>query len=181
MTALAEDGDGTLVIVGDDGVALRGVEVGALRRETIPDYRSKAYGVVAVADSLRVVGSAAFILGPFLHFPIVTSPLHEADAGALALAWTWDGGPNGQYTRLQLTPDGSITVWTLIVEGDQRLALLPDLQAAAGLAPLASGRYRLAILRVLNRDFDIDDFTTRDFNTYARDSWTTNEAWFYVP
>jgi len=181
LTALAEEADGTLVIVGDNGVALRGIELSELRLETIPDYRSKAYGVVVTSDGVHVVGSAAFILGPFLHFPVVTAPVHEASLESLAFAWTWDGGPANQYTRLALTPDGSITVWTLIVDGAQQLALLPDLQAAAGLAPLAPGRYRLDVLRVLNRDFEIDNFTTRDFNLYARDSWATNEAYFFLP
>lgn len=181
LTALTEDAEGALVIVGDDGVALFGQAADALRVETIPDYRSKAHGVVALGGEVRVVGSAAFILGPFLHFPIVTAPLYQADAENLAFAWTWTGGPPNQYTRLGLTPDASITVWTLIVEGDQRVAVLPDLQAAAGLARLAPGRYRLDVLRVLNRNFEIDNFTTRDFNLYARDSWTTNEAYFFVP
>lgn len=181
LTALTEEPDGTLVVVGDNGVALRGTSAQNLRVETIPDYRSKAYGVVVTDNEVHVVGSAAFILGPFLHFPVVTAPVHEASLESLAFAWTWDGGPANQYTRLSLTPDASITVWTLIVDGAQQLALLPDLQAAAGLAPLAPGRYRLDVLRVLNRDFEIDSFTTRDFNLYARDSWATNEAYFFLP
>jgi len=181
LTALTEETDGTLVVVGDNGVALRGLNVQTLRLEVIPDYRSKAYGVVVTDGEVHVVGSAAFILGPFLHFPVVTAPVHEASLESLAFAWTWEGGPANQYTRLALTPDASITVWTLIVDGAQQLALLPDLQAAAGLAPLAPGRYRLDVLRVLNRDFEIDNFTTRDFNLYARDSWATNEAYFFLP
>ena len=179
LMALTEH-DGALIIVGDNGIALYGDDAAELRLETIPDYRSKPYGVVVSEGAARVVGSAAFILGPFLHFPIVTAPLHEASVDNLAFAWTWTG-PANQYTQLRLTPDASITVWTMIVDGAQQLALLPDLQAAAGLAPLASGRYRLDVLRVLNRDFDIDDYTTRDFNLYARDSWSTNEAYFFLP
>ncbi len=179
LMALTEH-DGALVIVGDNGIALYGDDAADLRLETIPDYRSKPYGVVVTEGTVRVVGSAAFILGPFLHFPIVTAPLHEASIDNLAFAWTWTG-PANQYTQLRLTPDASITVWTMIVDGAQQLASLPDLQAAAGLAPLASGRYRLDVLRVLNRDFDIDDYTTRDFNLYARDSWSTNEAYFFLP
>jgi len=180
LTALTER-DGVLYIVGDDGVALRGEDSASLFLETIPDYRSRAHAVVAMPDgAIRVVGSAAFILGPFLHFPIVTAPLHELAMTDLAFAWTHTG-PEGQFTRLALTPEGSITLWTLIVEGSARAAMLPDLQVAAGLQPLPRGRYRLELLRVLNRSFDIDNYTTRDFSLYMRDSWATNEAWFVLP
>jgi hypothetical protein len=185
LTSVTEEADGTLVVVGDNGVVLRGKDPSALSFDPIPDYRSKAFAVRALSDgTTRVVGSAAYILGPFLHFPLVTAPLHEASveaASGLAFAWTWDGGPDGQYTRLALTPDASITVWTLIVEGLVQQALLPNLNAAAGLAPLASGRYRLEVLRVLNRNFDIDSYTTRDFSLYVRDAWATNEAYFFIP
>lgn len=186
LTALTVGADGgtmgdTMIIVGDDGVALRGESADALWLETIPDYRSRAHAVVVTSDgAARVVGSSAFILGPFLHFPIVTAPIHDLALTDLAFAWT-HGGPEGQFTRLALTPEGSITLWTLIVDGHARSALLPDLQAAAGLSPLPRGRYRLEVLRVLNRSFDIDNFTTRDFSLYMRDSWATNEAWFVLP
>lgn len=182
LTALTVDGDGdTMIVVGDDGVALRGASADTLWLETIPDYRSRAHAVVVTSDgAARVVGSSAFILGPFLHFPIVTAPIHDLALTDLAFAWT-HGGPEGQFTRLALTPEGSITLWTLIVDGHERAALLPDLQAAAGLSPLPRGRYRLEVLRVLNRSFDIDNYTTRDFSLYMRDSWATNEAWFVLP
>ena len=180
LTVAAPPGN-ELLIVGDDGVALRGATADALWLETIPDYRSRAHAIVVTSDgAARVVGSSAFILGPFLHFPIVTAPIHDLALTDLAFAWT-HGGPEGQFTRLALTPDSSITLWTLIVDGHERAALLPDLQAAAGLAPLPRGRYRLEVLRVLNRSFDIDNFTTRDFSLYLRDSWATNEAWFVLP
>lgn len=180
LTALALHGD-TMIVVGDDGVALSGVSAESWWFEAIPDYRSRAHAVVVTADgAARVVGSSAFILGPFLHFPVVTAPVHDLALTDLAFAWA-HGGPEGQFTRLALTPEGSITLWTLIVDGRERSALLPDLQAAAGLSPLPRGRYRLEVLRVLNRTFDIDNFTTRDFSLYLRDSWATNEAWFVLP
>ena len=72
-------------------------------------------------------------------------------------------------------------MWTLIVEGDETTAVLPDLEAAAGISALPPGRIRFEVLRVLNRNFSIDEYTTREFSIYSRDSWTTNEAWFYLP
>ncbi len=183
LTALTETPDRTLVVVGDHGTALVGPDPATLHLEPIDDYRSKAFGALAEPDGrVRVVGSAAFILGPFLHFPIVTAPLHAASLDSLAFGWTWDGGPANQYTRLDLTPEGQITLWTLIVDGAVTTAYLPDLQTAAGITALPSqSRMRLGVLRVLNQNFDIDDYTTREFSIYARDSWTTNEAWFYLP
>ncbi|MCC6623726.1 MAG: IPT/TIG domain-containing protein [Deltaproteobacteria bacterium] len=184
LAALTETAGGDLVIVGDHGTAIAWARStgGAPWLQTIDDYRSKAHGVFVSADGrVRVVGSAAFILGPFLHFPVITSPVHDATADALELAWAWSTGPASQYTQLRLIPDGMIAVWTLIVEGDQMSTTLPDLEAAAGIAALPTGRIRFEVLRVLNRNFSIDGYTTREFSIYARDSWSTNEAYFYLP
>ncbi|MFO0751381.1 MAG: hypothetical protein U1F43_37790, partial [Myxococcota bacterium] len=182
LNALVETPDGELVIVGDHGTTLSWVPGARIRVEEITDYRSEAHGVFVDGDgSARIVGSAAFILGPFLHFPVVTTPIHDATLDALAFAWTWDGGPPNQYTQLRLTPEASITLWTMIVGGDETSVLLPDLEAAAGISALPSGRIRFEVLRVLNANFSIDDYTTRDFSIYKRDSWSTNEAYFYLP
>jgi len=184
LNALAEGASGEVVIVGDHGTAIAWARDGASAPwlQTIDDYRSEAFGVFFDADGrARVVGSAAFILGPFLHFPVITSPVHDAALDDLELAWSWSTGPASQYTQLRLIPDGMIAVWTLIVEGDEMSTTLPDLEAMAGIAALPTGRVRFEVLRVLNRNFDIDGYTTREFSVYARDSWSTNEAYFFVP
>jgi len=181
LNALAEVG-GDVVIVGDHGATLLWPAGQAVRVDEIRDYRSEAHGVfVDDTGKARVVGAAAFVLGPFLHFPIVTSPVHDATLDSLAFAWTWDAGPANQYTQLRLTPEGQITAWTLIVNGAQQSVLLPDLEAAAGIIALPPGRVRFEVLRVLNLGFDIDSYTTREFSIYSRDSWSTNEATFYLP
>ena len=177
-------------VVGDGGVALRRLETadgGATWvRDTIPDYRSRAFGVYAPqaptdGASAWVVGSAAFILGPYLQFPIITAPLHDAQLTSPALGWTWDGGEDSSYSRLIVSDEYGPALWTLIVDGDQSSAQLPDIPAAAGYSPLGSGKRRLDVTRVLNQTFDIDGYTTRDFSIYRRDSWSQNQSLFYVP
>ncbi|PIE19545.1 MAG: hypothetical protein CSA66_02250, partial [Proteobacteria bacterium] len=183
LTALAPTADGGLVVVGDFGtVADRGPD-GAWVVDEIPDYRSKAHGVFAPADGgpIRVVGSAAFILGPLLHFPIITAPLHEGSLGDTTLSWTWFGGPEGQFSRLRVYPEAGASIWDLIVEGAERQAILPDITSAAGFDALGSGRRRLEVTRVLNERFDIDSYSTRDLSIYRRDSWSTNQSTFYAP
>lgn len=180
LTALVETEDGLLHIVGDDGLALSGLDVDALASTEIPDYRSRASAIAAMpTGELRVVGGTAFILGPFLHFPTLTAPAADATADPLHFAWTTTG-PAARYTRLAISPEGAMTSWVAIVDGPEQSADLPDL-TPAGLSPLGPGRHRLDLLRVLNPDFDIDGYSTRDFSIYAREAWSTTEAWFFVP
>ncbi len=176
--------------VGDGGVALRRLETsdgGATWvRDVIPDYRSRAFGVYARQApggdvGARVVGSAAFILGPYLQFPIITAPLHDAQLSSPELGWSWDGGEGASYTRLVVSDEYGPALWTLIVDGNLTSARLPDIPAAAGYSPLGSGKRRLDVTRVLNPTFDIDGYTTRDFSIYHRDSWSQNQSFFYVP
>ena len=84
------------------GWAGRAAGVADWTLETVPDYRSRAHDVHVTSETGTVwmVGSADYILGPFLHFPRITSPLHDADPDDLVLAWTWDGGEPNQYTRV---------------------------------------------------------------------------------
>lgn len=182
LTALTATADGGLVVVGDDGVALWRGEDG-WRTETIPGYRSRALGVIAPPDGgpIRVVGSAAFILGPFLHFPIITAPVHDAAISDTVFAWTWTGGPASQLSRLILYPEAGSSIWELVVDGDVRAVTLPDIRAVAGFDALGSGRRRLEVTRILHPSFDIDGYTTRDFSIYARDSWSVNQSTFYAP
>lgn len=183
LTAVTRGPDGTLFVVGDEGRALRREPGGAWVSDLIPDYRSRAQAVLAPADGgpVRVVGSAAFILGPYLHFPIMTAPLHESSLDGLTMAWTWDGGEPNSYTHLVLSESTGKTLWTLVVDGSTTSVDLPDIFTAAGFEALGSGQKRVSITRVLNENFDIDDYTTREFSIYRRDSWTQNQSTFYAP
>lgn len=190
LTSLVVTATGEVIIAGDNGVVLTRQDTDAAwETEFITDYRSKAYGLFAppqgVGDGtggdIHLIGSAAFILGPFLHFPIITAPIHDAAITDTTLAWTWLGGPPNEYTSLVIYPQSGGSIWTLIVDGDETQAVLPDIQTAAGFSALGSGLRRLDVTRVLNEDFDIDDYTTRQFSIYRRDSWTINQSIFYVP
>ncbi|MCA9513467.1 MAG: hypothetical protein KC635_00835, partial [Myxococcales bacterium] len=183
LTAVTGLPDGEVVVVGDFGVVLGRDRSGTWAVEVIDDYRSKALAVAALPESgvVRVVGSASFILGPFMHFPVVTSPLHGGEGAATTLAWTWDGGPDAQFTRLRLYPYGGNTIWELMVEGLVSAVPLPDLMTAAGLDAIGHGRRRLEVTRVLNTNFDIDAYSSRDLSIYLRDSWSIHEAEFVVP
>lgn len=183
LTAVTGLPDGQVVAVGDFGAVLARDASGAWRSETIADYRSRASAVVALPGSgvVRVVGSAAFILGPFMHFPIITSPLSGGTDPRTILGWSWSGGPDAQYTRLRVTPYGANTLWELMVEGLVDAVILPDLLTAAGLDAIGHGRRRLEVTRVLNANFDIDAYSSRDLSIYLRQTWAINEAEFIVP
>ncbi|TNF28786.1 MAG: hypothetical protein EP329_17260 [Deltaproteobacteria bacterium] len=182
LTALTPTADGGLIVVGDDGAVLWRDSDG-WRTDTIPDYRSRALGVIAPPDGgpVRVVGSAAFILGPFLHFPIITAPVHDASLTDTVFAWTWTGGPASQFSRLILYPEAGSSIWELVVDGTVTSVTLPDIRSAAGFDAMGTGRRRLEVTRILHPDFDIDGYTTRDFSIYMRDSWSVNQTTFYAP
>lgn len=181
LTALAVMADGSLVVVGDNGRALRRVG-GVWVLDAIPDYRSRATGVYAPpnAGPVRVVGGAAFILGPFLHFPVIEGAT-LSDDGGVTLHWGWDGGPAAEYSQLVVYDEFGPDLWTLIVQGSERLAPLPPLQLLAGIAGIGQGSRVLEVLRVRNEDFDIDGYSTREFSIYSRSSWALNRGSFYAP
>jgi len=190
LTAITEGPDGTVYVVGDNGVALRRVvEDGPLVKagdwvsDTIEDYRSRAHAVFVPSDGgpPRIVGSAAFILGPYVHWGVMTEPLHDSALSAPRIAWTASGGADPSYTRLSIAEETGKLRWRLVVDGAQWAVDLPDVQAASGISPFGSGKRRLEILRVLNENFDIDGYTTREFSISRRDSWSLNQSFFYVP
>lgn len=183
LRAVSPTADGGVVAVGDNGAVVWRDPDGLWRTETIRDYRSVAHGVHAPADGgpIRVVGGAAFILGPFMHFPVITAPVHDASLEDTTLAWTSTGGPTPEYVRLRLIATSGMTDWELVVDGAVGATALPDIRAAAGFDALSSGRRRFEVTRVLHDGFSVDGYTTRLFNIYLRDSWSINESIFFVP
>jgi hypothetical protein len=181
LAALAVTFDGALVVVGDNGRALRRIG-GVWVMDSIPDYRSRATGVYAPPDGgpVRVVGGAAFILGPFLHFPVV-EPATSADDGGVTLNWSWQGGPAAEYAQLVVYDELGPDLWTLIVDGTEQAAPLPPLELLAGIQGLGAGSRVLEVLRVRNEDFDIDQYSTREFSIFRRSSWALNRGLFYAP
>ncbi|MCB9729253.1 MAG: IPT/TIG domain-containing protein [Deltaproteobacteria bacterium] len=181
LTAVAVTADGAVVVVGDNGRALRRVG-GVWVEDRIPDYRSRATGIYAPPDGgpVRVVGGAAFILGPFLHFPVIEAATEGPD-GEVTLNWDWDGGPAAEYSQLVVYDELGPDLWTLVVDGSEREAPLPALELLAGIDGLGSGSRVLEVLRARNEGFDIDAYTTREFSIFRRSSWALNRGGFFAP
>ena len=182
FTAVTVTDAGRVHIVGDNGVAIAGQD-GVWVVEEIPDYRARAEAVFAPpgSDRVRVVGGVAFVLGPFLAYPVSGGVDAHGGGGGFSLPWTWDGGVAAQYTRLVVSPEYAPSIWTLIVDGDEEAATLPDLAFLAGLEGVGSGARRLELMRVLNLNFDIDAYSSRQFSIYRRSSWSVNQSVFYAP
>jgi hypothetical protein len=181
LFAVTANESGEVIVVGDDGVVLHRI-AGLWGEEVINDYRSTAYDIFAPKDGgpVRVVGSTAFIIGPFVHFPYVTAPVHDGNLDSPKMAWTWDGGPDNQVTRLLVYENTGKLLWTFVVNGEDTEFVLPDLKLLMGYAPLPAGKKRLEISRILNTNFDIDNYTSREWNLYRRDSWASNRSYFMM-
>lgn len=179
LLALTVDSQGQVIVVGDDGAVMHRVD-GVWAEETLTDYRSAAYDIFAPSDGgpVRVVGSSAFIIGPLLHFPAITAPVHDGDMVTPTMAWTWDGGLDNQVTRLRLFSDVGKLQWTFVVKGDTQQFTLPNMPLFMGYAPLDAGKKRLDISRIYNTNFDIDNYTSREWSIYRRDSWSNNRSYF---
>jgi hypothetical protein len=181
---LAIDADanfGTLLVVGEHGSALER-SAGIWSKVTIPDYRSTAHDVIAFeGGGARAVGGTAFILGPFLRFPVLSGPYAIEDANGWALTWAWDGGYDAQYTSLTAYDEQGKDLWGFVVDGTQSSALIPNLMDYAGLPGLGSGTRRVDLTRARNENFDIDEYTSREFSIWKRSSWTTNRAYIQAP
>ena len=93
-----------------------------------------------------------------------------------ALAWSATPGRQASYTKLGLSNQYGPTFWTLIVDGDQFHAVTPSLTSLPDLAGLSPGAYDAEVTRVLNPNFEMDDFMSRDFSIYKRTSWSINRA-----
>ncbi|MGB0589432.1 MAG: IPT/TIG domain-containing protein [Myxococcota bacterium] len=182
LTAVAHQGSNA-IIAGDAGTVIRRLD-GEWSLESIPGYHTKAYGIAETASAgvLRVVGSASHILGPFIGYPVLEAPVQDALTGALTLSWTYDSGQPAQYTQLRVsTSKYAPALWTLIVGRGVNHATLPDLGLLAGLEGLGSGSRSVDLQRVRNEIFDIDDYTSREFSIYRRESWSRDQLEFYAP
>ena len=181
---LAVDADpsfGTILVVGEHGVALERA-AGIWSPVTIPDYRSTAHDIVAFAEGgARAVGGTAFILGPFLRFPVLSGPYPIEEANGWALTWAWDGGYDAEYTSLTAYNESNNDLWGMVVDGSQSSALIPNLMDYAGLPGLGTGTRRVDLTRARNENFDIDEYTSREFSIWKRSSWTTNRAYIEAP
>ena len=181
LAVAAEPDFSTIYVVGDNGSALERI-AGVWVQVTIPDYRSTAHDVVAFGDgSARAVGGTAFILGPFLRYPILSGPYAIANESAWALTWSWDGGFDADYTSMTAYDEGGNDVWGFVVDGTESSALIPNLMEYAGLPGLGLGQRRIDLTRVRNENFDIDEYTSRQFSIWKRSSWTTNRAYIEAP
>jgi len=182
LLAIAAEPDfATLYVVGDHGAALER-HAGVWSKATIPDYRSTAYDVAAFGSgSVRAVGGTAFILGPFLRYPMLSGPYNLTDENAWALTWSWDGGYEAEYTTMTAYDAMGNDVWTFIVDGPESSAIVPNLMTYASLPGFGEGLLRVDFTRVRNENFDIDDYTSREFSIWKRSSWATNRAYIQAP
>ena len=182
LTAVTGTTDGTIHVLGDNGRALTR-DAGAWQIVPVPDYRSMANDVFAPSDGgpTRAVGGVDFILGPYLHYTIPSGPYDLIDPPASVIQWDWEGGEGNDYTKLVIWDETGLDLWTLIVDGDEKEAILPDIGTLASLPGLGSGTRRLDIWRVLNENFDIDNYTSREFTIWKRSSWTLNRSTFVLP
>jgi hypothetical protein len=176
LTVAVATGGGEIVALGERGVALslRWADEGTLACDVarIPRYRSRPAAAAVSGDgALRVVGSAAFDLGPFLAFPeLVAWPARAPGT----LAWDWTGGPAAQYTQLTLSSAFGPAAWLLTVEGAERRAWLPGLSTLVGADPLPAGTWYWDVVRVLDPRFDLDLHHSRSFHFLLRESWSSN-------
>ena len=98
-----------------------------------------------------------------------------------ALSWAWDGGYDAEYTSITAYDEQGNDLWGFVVEGTQSSALIPNLMDYAGLPGLGSGTRRVDLTRARNENFDIDEYTSREFSIWKRSSWTTNRAYIQAP
>lgn len=182
LNAVTADPEGANTVVGDRGVVLRR-DAESWVVEQVPDYRSRALAVHAPEDGgpVRIVGSVDLVLGPYMHYPIITAPVHDGADAALTIGWDAVGGPAPAYSRLILSEETGRIRWILVVDGDQDRVRLPDLPALAGFGALGQGRKRVEVTRVGNPEFDIDGYSTRQFSIYRRDTWSTGYGVFTSP
>ena len=181
MAVDADPSFGTVMVVGEHGVSLERT-AGVWAPVTIPDYRSTAHDIVAFAGGdARAVGGTAFILGPFLRFPVLSGPYAVEESNGWALTWAWDGGYDAEYTSITAYNEMGNDLWGMVVDGSQSSVLLPNLMDYAGLPGLGSGTRRVDLTRARNENFDIDEYTSREFSIWKRSSWTTNRAYIQAP
>jgi hypothetical protein len=188
LFAVARTPSGDLHVAGDYGRVLHR-EGGVWEVDEVPEWRSRARAVFAAPDSgpIRFAGDTTFVLGPILHFPILkgvlpADPSTPADfAPGLTIGYTWAGGPAAQFSQVTIYEELGPEVWAAIVDGKDEALTLPDLEALAGHPGHGHGPHRVDVLRVLNPDFDIDLYSTRDFSIFKRKSWTTGSGVVVFP
>jgi len=72
-------------------------------------------------------------------------------------------------------------IWEMMVDGAEWHADLPDLLTASGVSGLQEGLHHLAITRVYQPGFDIDNFDYSLLGNIDRESWSIEYIDFMVP
>jgi hypothetical protein len=124
------------------------------------------------ANEVLVTGVPAFLLTPFVPFPVFASPTPAGTLSNLQLSWRYEGDDSViDLHTISLSEAVGHTIWRLTVDGPVRQVLLPDWRLVTGSNPLGTGDKRLRVYSAHYPQFSINRFSLGDLSSSSWRSW----------
>jgi photosystem II stability/assembly factor-like uncharacterized protein len=178
-------GANELVAVGNYGTVLTYDGI-AWVPAPITDYNQDLHAVALPPNTgnAYTFGDHQLILGPIVAPPRVSVPEAGGTLTENAVHWTADERVAPHYQHVEIYVPGlmgPVLIWELIADGDVGSAPLPDFAALQGTPGLQLGKHFLAVTRIYQEGFDIDNFDYTDLGSLDRQSWALEYFPFFTP
>jgi hypothetical protein len=168
-------------VVGQNGTILR-FDGTSWSVQSTGGYASTFLTVGGYGELTVATGTHELLLGPLLSVPVAVDP---AEAGTMGpdykITWKNEPGPDPHFSYVMVAKPGLFgpdPEWTMLNDWEVQSVTLPDLPNIEGTPGIDSGTKLLFILRVYKEGFDIDNYSTQDFQTRTWNSWAIDMTTF---
>lgn len=170
-----------VIVVGDGGTVLR------WDGDEWHDQSSAAIGVdlrAVWADpqgAAAAVGRFNVLIGPFMPFPKITSPVEGGPIVNHRVSWD---PPDAQVDihSVSMTDENGSPFWQMLVDGHDDHVDLPDFVALQSLDVIPSGAVRLSVSHIrfnAETPFDLNSYISQDLSLYRRFAWSIGQVLSY--
>lgn len=171
-----------VLVVGDAGTILRW-DGTAWHDETELDAGVDLRAVWApeTGPMAAAVGRFNVLVGPFMPFPVITTPAEGGPLSDFRVAWDLPTS-SVSISGVTMTDEMGSPFWQMIVEGGDDHVDLPDFGALQSLDVIPKGAIRVTVSHIRFRPdtvFDIDAYISQDLSIYRRSTWAVSQVLSY--
>lgn len=170
-----------VLVVGDAGTILRW-DGAAWHDESDPGSGVDLRAVwSAETGEAAAVGRHTLLIGPWMPFPSITSPVEGGPIVDHRISWAPPGVPL-DVAGVTMTDELGSPFWQLLVDGGDGHVDLPDFEALQALDVIPDGALRITVSHIRFLDdapFDIDAYISQDLSIYNRATWAVSQILSY--
>ncbi|GMV41741.1 MAG: hypothetical protein AMXMBFR64_34570 [Myxococcales bacterium] len=166
-----------VVVVGDGGTILRWDGV-AWHDESDPTLGVDLRAVWTGPEGGAAVGHFSVLIGPFMPFPKITTPMDGASLTDHRITWDLPAAAVDIH-GVTLSAENGSPAWQMLVDGDVDRVDLPDFQALQALEVLPPGAIRMNLTHIrfnAATPFDLNSYISQDLSLYRRFTWSIGQV-----